>query len=92
MALIEEFKKTYNLKGIGKPEYYLGGDIQSPLDEHWTSLGINTAISAQTYIKNSVDRFEKLFDKNLPKAQTPMAEKDHPELDDSPLSTYNLSR
>jgi hypothetical protein len=27
MALIQEFQKTYSLKGIGTPEYYLGGNF-----------------------------------------------------------------
>ncbi|MEM7375804.1 MAG: Ty1/Copia family ribonuclease HI, partial [Bacteroidota bacterium] len=75
------------LKGVGEPEYYLGGNIEKPINEHWERLGITTAISASTYIKNSVERFEKLFGRTLGKAQMPMSEGDHPELDDSPLCT-----
>ena len=48
-------------------------------------MGITTALSATTYIKNSVERFERLFEKQLSTKATPMSEKDHPELDDSPL-------
>ena len=45
------------------------------------------ALSAQTYIKNSVARLERQLDAPLGKSSTPMAEADHPELDDSPLCT-----
>ena len=34
MTLIEEFKKTYVLKGVGVPEYYLGGNVITELGEH----------------------------------------------------------
>ena len=31
MDLISEFKKEYNLKGVGEPEYYLGGNVEKPI-------------------------------------------------------------
>ena len=61
MAIINELKKIHILKGVGKPEYYLGGNIKKPINDHWERMGITTALSATTYIKNSLGRFEKLF-------------------------------
>ena len=87
MSLIEQFKKTYVLKGVGAPEYYLGGNVERPIDGYWDKLGITTAISARTYIKNSIERFEKLFERELSKENLPMSPGDHPELDDSTLCT-----
>ena len=33
MKVIEELKKTYIMKGVGIPSYYLGGDVEY-LDKH----------------------------------------------------------
>ena len=84
MKVIEELKKTYIMKGVGIPSYYLGGDVEY-LDEHWKKEGIAVALSAQTYIKNVIPKFESLLGKEMSKAKTPMSEGYHPELDDSPL-------
>ena len=27
MLVIQELKRTYLMKGVGKPQYYLGGDV-----------------------------------------------------------------
>ena len=27
MVIMEKLKKTYVMKGVGKPQYYLGGDV-----------------------------------------------------------------
>ena len=86
MKIIDALKKTYVLKGVGIPEYYLGGNVEKPIDEHWDKLGITTALSAETYITNAIDRFKKLLEINqFGKETLPMAPGDHPELDDSPL-------
>ena len=55
------------------------------INEHWDKEGVKTALSAETYIKNSVAQFEHQLDKKIGKSKTPMSEGDHPELDDSPL-------
>ena len=87
MDTINQLKKVYTLKGIGEPDYYLGGNILCPVNDHWTAEGINLGLSAKTYIKNSVTIFERLFDKQLRSSSLPMSEGDNPELDDSPLCT-----
>ena len=48
MAILKRFKDLYTLKGIGEPEYYLGGDVITPVSDHWTAEGITTALSAET--------------------------------------------
>jgi hypothetical protein len=84
MAIITEVKKDYILKGVGEPEYYLGGNIET-CDEHWEKEGVTTALSAKTYIKNVLEKMEHLFGGAFATWDTPMAQDLHPELDDSPF-------
>ena len=86
MAIIEKLKKSFILKGVGAPEYYLGGDVDQ-LDEHWTVDAVGLALSAKTYIKNLIPKFEKLLAKTFKSVSTPMAENLHPELDKTPFLT-----
>ena len=87
MAIMKELEKIYILKGVGVPEYYLGGDVEM-LDEHWNSDGVCLALSARTYIKNVIPKFEALFGiAEFKPYKIPMEEGLHPELDDSPLCT-----
>ena len=86
MAIIAEIKKDYVLKGIGAPEYYLGGNIDY-LDPPWTQDGVKHALSARTYIENVTTRMETLFGHELRIFKTPMDHEYHPELDDSELVT-----
>jgi hypothetical protein len=49
MAVIKALEKTYMLKSVGIPEYYLGGNVEF-LGEAWKNQGLGLAISAKTYI------------------------------------------
>ena len=51
MSVMSELEKSYVMKGVGEPRYYLGGDVNQ-LDEAWGKEGISTSLSADTYIKN----------------------------------------
>jgi hypothetical protein len=84
LAVINELKKDYVLKGIGQPEYYLGGDVLE-LDGTWRKEGINTALSAKTYVKNVVSKFEKIFECEFKEAKSPMEASYHPESDATDL-------
>ena len=107
MKVIETIRNEYDLKGVGAPEYYLGGDIDTMSsnattkdvegieevdhdvkDKHlsiqWLKQGIKTAFSARTYIKNTVERLERMMNREFGKFDTPMSETLHPEIDDSP--------
>ena len=88
VQVISALSEQYTLKGVGIPEYYLGGNVEY-LDEHWSKEGINIAFSARTYINNIIPKFEKLVGREFKSVKTPMAENCHPELDDSPLLTSN---
>ena len=107
MSIIETIRNEYDLKGVGIPEYYLGGDIDMMtshattkdvigtqeagndekdihLDVQWIKQGIKTAFSARTYIRNTVERLERMMDRKFPSPNTPMSETLHPEIDASP--------
>jgi hypothetical protein len=84
MAVIKSLEKTYMLKGVGIPEYYLGGNVEF-LGETWKNQGLGLALSAKTYIQNVIPKFQGLFGKQFKPIKTPMSEGYHPEVDDSPI-------
>jgi hypothetical protein len=85
MSVMEEFKKTYLMKGVGKPQYYLGGDVLD-MPKEWHAEGIYTAFSAETYITNVIPKLAKMCGKEtFHKSHTPFDAEYHAELDDSPL-------
>jgi hypothetical protein len=86
MAVIKSLEKTYMLKSLGIPEYYLGGNVKF-LGEAWNNQGLGLALSAKIYIQNFIPKFEGLFGKEFKPIKTPMSEGYHPEVDDSPLCT-----
>jgi hypothetical protein len=83
MALIKALEKTYMLKSVGIPEYYLDGNVGF-LGEAWKNQELGLAISPKTYIQNFIPKFESLFGKEFKPIKTPMSEGYHPEVDDSP--------
>jgi hypothetical protein len=83
MEVIEQFKQTYSLKGVGTPEYYLGGNFHKIDDPDLLAQNIKTALSAETYIMNSIEKFERMFGGELRESKFPMHEGSHPEMDDS---------
>ena len=84
MHIMTQLKSKYTMKGVGIPEYYLGGNVEQ-LDEHWTKEDIFVGLSARTYIKNVIPKFEETLEREIKRNKTPMDEKLHPELDDTPL-------
>lgn len=87
ISIMNDLKKTYVMKAVGTPEYYLGGNVVQ-LGEEWEREGITTALSAETYILNIVDKLAKMvgvdeFSKS--KFKTSMADKYHTELDQTKL-------
>ena len=101
MSIITEIQTDYVLKDIGTSEYYLGGNFHTTqsasiaevnddvkeqhLSSLWLKEYITTAFSAETYIKNSLERLENMIGKTFPTFNTPMAEGAHPEIVDSPI-------
>src|SRR5687768_560198 len=89
LSIMNELKKTYVMKAVGTPEYYLGGNVVQ-LGEEWEKEGISTALSAETYITNIVDKLAKMVGvAEFPKGRfkTPMADEYYSELDESDLCT-----
>ena len=89
ISIMNELKKTYVMKAVGTPEYYLGGNVIQ-LGEEWEKEGITTALSAETYITNIVDKLAKMVGvEAFPKSRykTPMSEEYHSELDMTDLCT-----
>ena len=84
MSVMKKLQDQYTLKGVGIPEYYLGGNVEK-IDEHWSKENIFVGFSARTYIENFIPKSEELFVEETRKYKTPMKEKYHPKLDDSPL-------
>ena len=81
--IIEPLKDVYNfeLKGVGSPEYYSGGDLSfNPETGLWE-------FSAKTYIENLIPKLEKIYSTTLRNYGSPMEPEDHPELDESPFLT-----
>jgi hypothetical protein len=67
MSVIKALEKTYMLKSVGIPEYYLGGNVENVefLRESWKNQGLGLALSAKTYIQNVMPKFEGLFGKEF---------------------------
>ena len=86
MKLIEIIKQDYVLKGVGVPEYYLGGNVEEVQNQELLEKGIRTILSATTYIQNALGKLENMFDGGpFKKCTTPMMETYHPESDETPL-------
>ena len=84
--IIDEFKKICVLKGVEEPKCHLGGDVQT-LNELWQKQGATPGLSAQTYVKNTTEKFQKMLKTNFKSEQIPMAEGEHPEPNDSKFCT-----
>ena len=75
-SLVEEH--NYKLKGVGPPEYHLGGNFYHDADG-------TLAWGAKTYVKKLLKNYQIMFGE-LPKEwSAPLDKNDHPEIDDSYL-------
>jgi hypothetical protein len=91
MSVITKFKEEYALKGVGTPEYYLGGNFHQVEDPKLTEKGIRTALSAGTYIANSIEKFERMFGGEIRESRFPMHEGAHPESDTSDFLSSEMA-
>ena len=92
MTVMQELKGTYTMKGVGKPMYYLGGDVVE-LGPEWEKEGIYQAFSAETYITNVLPKLAKSCGlEEFRKFNTPFYKEYYPELDKSEfISTDKIS-
>ena len=79
-AFMDDLQKTFKMKGVGPPDYHLGGNFKR-LSNGKLSWG------SKTYIKKILDQYQRLFpqEKFKKKTKTPLTPKYHPELDVSEL-------
>jgi hypothetical protein len=73
MAVIKSLEKTYMLKSVGIPEYYLGVNVEF-LGESSKNQGLRLALSENTYIQNITPKFEDLLGKEFGPTKIPMSE------------------
>jgi hypothetical protein len=74
MAVLKALEKTYMLKSVGIPEYYLDGNVEF-LGEAWKNQGLGLSLSEKTYIQRVIPKFEGLFGKEFKPIKTPMSER-----------------
>jgi hypothetical protein len=85
MAAMRALEEDCVMKGVGKPQHHLGGDVVE-LWEAWHKEGICTAFSAETCVKSNMDKLATMCGKShFAHKKTPILDTCHPELDDSPL-------
>ena len=83
MSIMRKLEEHFTMKGIGKPRYYLGGDVMD-LDESWEKEGLTQAFSAETYINELLPKTAKMLGiEQFHKANSPHDQNYHPELDTS---------
>ena len=81
MTIVRGLEALYILKGVGEPEFYLGGNVSKAE----INGKIRTVLSAKTYIKNCSEKIEKLFSTTLRQYGSPMDPLYHPETDTTEL-------
>ena len=82
MTTIAELKKRFTLKGVGKPEYFLGADMAFETEADGSKT---FTMGSKTYVKRILKQFELVMGYKPKKVKTPLDPKDHPELDESEL-------
>ena len=88
MAVMQELKGTYTMKGFGKPLYYPGGDVVE-LGSEWEKEGIQQAFSAETYITNILPKLAKSCGlEEFRKFNTPFFEEYYPDVDETELISF----
>ena len=89
MKVVAQLEETYQLKGVGEPSYYLGGDMKKVKvkNMHLWSM------CAKTYIVRVCEKIEKLMEWTLRSYMSPENPDYHPELDESDfLSAESISK
>src|SRR5687768_17379549 len=85
---MQELKGTYTMKGVGKPLYYLEGDVVE-LGPEWEEEGNQQAFSAEIYITNILPKLAKSCRlEEFKMFNTPFHEEYYPELDRSEFISF----
>ena len=83
-VIMKALEDTYNIKGKGPPDYYLGNDYKQIKGNRW-------AIGCKRYLKEAIGRIESIFGP-LPKRNVPLPGNDHPEEDDTEILSDDKHR
>jgi hypothetical protein len=75
---MKALQEIYIIKNPSIPDYYLGANYVGNVESNWY-------MTAKQYILESIKHIEILLNITLRKERTPMATKDNPEEDCSPL-------
>jgi hypothetical protein len=97
MSILHRLKERFIMKGVGRPEYYLGANIvETHEDNIWYQHNVTTSISSKTYIGRTLERLATMAGvEQFRTASTPMDDTYHPELEDSDFlneKNHNLFR
>ena len=88
MITIKQLEQRYILKGIGKPEYFIGADMA-----HKEVPETVFVMGSWTYVKKIVSEYERIMGFGTPKnVTTPLEPGDHPELDETAVVTPEKRR
>ena len=82
--LLNTWKKPYTMKGVGYPQFYLGGVVVD-LPPTWKDHNVSFGLSAHTYIKNCTENLERMCDTTFKSYSVPMDPLYHAETDVSDL-------
>ncbi len=82
-AILDQLKTVYTLKGVGVPDYYLGAEY-GRVNGEYTASGSTSTWSAKTFLRNVIDKIERIFGK-LRSYTVPMDPEYYPEVDESTL-------
>ena len=84
MSILDKLKEPqgpYKLKGVGSPEYYLGGDVKI---KYVGDVIDYLETNARTYIKRITDKIESLMEWKFRNYTSPEDPEYHPEIDETP--------
>ena len=88
MITINQLKERYILKGIGKPEYFIGADMA-----HKEAPETVFVMGSWTYVKKILVEYERIMGFATAKhITTPLEPGDHPELDETAVITPEKRR
>ena len=83
-TIIAYLQQFYTMKGVGYPQFYLGGDVNT-LPPTWKEHNVTYGLSAHTYIKNCVPNLERMCDTTFKPVSVPFHPDYHAELDTTDL-------
>jgi hypothetical protein len=82
--IIHYLEEFYTMKGVGYPQFYLGGDVVK-YPPTWEEHNIKFGLSSHTYIKNCMENLERMCETTFRKVTVPHDPLYHAELDNSKL-------